>query len=128
MYKVIESEHIAGVDIDETLISCIKTDDANTDSLPYYIEYPYGILGVVKVYPNRANINLVKLCHSKGYKMVAWSQAGYKWAEAVIKTLELEKYFEVIMTKPSRYIDDKPVTDWMTERIWLKPNTPGWDI
>ena len=58
----------------------------------------------------------------KGVRMVVWSAGGADWAEAVIKTLKLEDYVDVILTKPDFFYDDSKPEGFMGRHFFF-----AWD-
>lgn len=80
--------------------------------------------------PNRKHINLVKCHKSRGRRVTVWSAGGWAWAKAVIESLDLQDYVDVVQSKPLCYTDDLPADSWM-DRIYLPegrvtPDTPEW--
>ncbi len=121
---VIPHEQILACDIDDTLVTM---NGVTKDSCDFAIKDPYDVLGTMYFKAMWPNINLVKRGFQRGLRYFAWSFAGVKHAQAVVLALNMEPYFEFVMTKPTRYIDDKPVTEWLTGRTWLPPDFPGWE-
>lgn len=110
---VMKNDKILPVDIDGTLIDYVASEDAD-----FYMTYGDKEVALVK---KEMNIALVK--HHKetrGYYVMVWSANGKEWAVEVIKELGLEKYVDVVMTKPVKYLDDKPCQEWMSNRINLE--------
>lgn len=71
---------------------------------------------------NHRHVRAIKEHAHRGHKIVVWSAGGAKWAEQVVKELELEKYVDVCMAKPSWFYDDKRAEEFMPEinRVYLK--------
>ena len=69
------------------------------------------------IYPN---INGLKAHFLAGHLVVVWSAGGSSWAETVIKALKLQKYVNVILTKPDFYYDDKEVSHWFPKECQFK--------
>lgn len=113
--KLLEFENWLMVDIDETLITKINPSERNGG----YLTLAYG--DTLEFF-DRCNDNIALMVHHKktrGYGIIAWSANGKEWAEKVVTALELEQYVDYIMTKPMKYLDDKPVETWMTSQIYL---------
>ena len=51
-----------------------------------------------------------------GTRIVVWSASGVQWAEAVVKSLGIEKYVDAVLSKPTRVYDDKDPIEWLPER------------
>lgn len=114
--QVLEQENWLPCDIDETLITRIRNiGDRNggTILLSYGEDAQFFL-------PCEDNIALLK--HHKitrGYGIIAWSANGKEWAQKVIERLKLTEYVDIVMTKPNKYLDDKPVASWMPQQIHL---------
>lgn len=114
MSKLLDKEFILPVDIDSTLIERPHLSEKYIE-----IKCPYDGIMQKRIIMFR-NLKLVKDKHARGYTIIAWSAAGGKWAEAVCKAIGLDDYVTMYMSKPSAYIDDLPVEQWMPYRIYLK--------
>lgn len=59
---------------------------------------------------------------ARGFNIVVWSAGGSKWAETVVFLLGLSGVVDVVMSKPTWFLDDKPACEFMPEhnRIWRK--------
>ena len=107
--KVIENSHIACFDVDDTLVMwgwLFKQDPARVITIPLN-----GFNN--KVEPNELHIELLRRYKAKGKFIIVWSKSGYKWAEAVVKALDLEQFVDLVMTKPEKYVDDLKADEWM---------------
>lgn len=62
------------------------------------------------------NVNGLKDHAHAGHVVIIWSAGGVDWATSVIKALKLEKYVDIILTKPDWYYDDKEAQYWLPER------------
>lgn len=118
----IEAEDLTAVDIDDTLVFMVdKAENADITILD-----PYGILGYVHLVIHRPHVNCIKRGYNRGNRFFAWSRGGAKWAYTVVHNLGLEEYFKFTCAKPTKYIDDSPVQEWMTERTYLDKHKVGW--
>lgn len=83
-----------------------------------------------RVVPHLPHIKLLKEFKTKGKQIVVWSQGGSNWAEAVVEYLELREYVDLIINKPTWFIDDLPTNYFMptSSRIYKtydgSSNTP----
>lgn len=111
--KVIENESIIFFDCDDTLVMW-GLDPIN----PAYVINPYYGESE-RLAPHKGHIKVLKERKARGSTIVVWSAGGYKWAEAVVKALNLEEYVDLCMTKPHAYVDDKTAAEIMGERIYL---------
>lgn len=116
----IKNERVIWVDVDDTLIvhgvhKSLKmtevADDVNK--------------GIIMVYRHEQNIRLVKEEFSRGSYVIVHSKGGHQWAADVVEALGLSPYVNQILTKPTAYIDDKPVSEWLTDRIFI-PHTQSY--
>lgn len=102
-------------DVDETLITRIDPSNRNGG----FMTIEYG--GDLQFFDSCTD-NVALLKHHKtvrGYGIIVWSANGKEWAEKIVKRLKLEEYVDIVMTKPSKYLDDKPVQEWMPSQIHL---------
>lgn len=118
----LESEDVVYVDCDETLIFW-KTDEDPNDRIievvdPYTGKY-------VKLVPHERHIELVQRKKGQGKAVVVWSAGGAKWAKTVVDGLGLEPFVDVVLCKPSIYIDDCPIENWGLQRVYLSKNFRG---
>ncbi len=114
MEVIKDKKSIVTFDVDETLIMWGKDTDKK---ISITLEGEDGF--TMDVTPHAAHIELLKdfkkVCR---YTVVVWSQSGWDWALAVVKALELEDYVDLVMSKPSRHVDDLPCNLWMGQRIY----------
>lgn len=70
--------------------------------------------------PYQPHIDYIKASYVRGHKVVVWSAGGWKWAQRIVKELELEPYISLIMAKPAWYIDDLMPNEFMplSSRVW----------
>ncbi len=115
--KVINIESTVFFDVDDTLIMWDTANYGTKEVIkiqnPHYSEYVSCVL------PHKGHIKILKDRKARGSFIVVWSAGGFAWAKAVVKALELEKYVDLIMTKPHAYVDDKTASEIMGERIYL---------
>lgn len=111
--KTIESDKIVCFDVDDTLIS----QDFHEEKAQVTISCN-GYKTEALIINN--NVEAIKRHKKQGQIVIVWSAAGYKWAEAVVKALKLEKYVDIAMSKPMWYYDDLPVQKWMGKPRWGK--------
>lgn len=114
--KVIENENVVCFDCDDTLVlwfsGCDPKDKVN-------ILCPYSKT-IDSLKPHKRHIDLLKKYKGRGMTVIVWSAAGYQWAEAVVKALELEDYVDFVQTKPSKYVDDMTAEHVLGSRIYLE--------
>ena len=105
--KVIKSELVVGVDIDDTLL---MWDSPNVDG-PNKVTIEFANK---KVYltPHQYHIDLLHMYHQRGYYIVFWSANGYNHAEQAVKVLGLESLASEdsghVQSKPCKHMDDNP--------------------
>lgn len=119
--KVHRNERLIPCDVDSTLVfeptsinrtlgPCINVFDAITNTFKRRVV-------------NEAMVRLLKEEKHRGAHIIVWSRGGYEWAEAVIKALQLTRYVDDIYSKPISYFDDKHVSEWMVDRVYLPLGT-----
>lgn len=113
---VIDNEQVVMYDCDDTLVMWFSGCDP---SEKIEIICPYGGTETW-LKPHKRHIELLKQHKARGNTIVVWSAAGYKWAEAVVKALELDVYVDFIMTKPNKYVDDLTADEILGTRIYLE--------
>lgn len=116
--KVIDNEMVSTFDVDETLTLEPKITHENYKS--FIGIFDPALNETVARVPHKKHIELLKRMHGRGRYIVVWSGNGVKWAESVIKTLGLEKYVDVVMSKPICYVDDYPSSQWLNNQIYIK--------
>lgn len=103
---------VAYFDIDNTLIDW---EDNGEQALFLQSEQ-----GSYIVYPMRKNIALIDELRAVGWQIYVWSQGGADHAERTIKLLKLEDKVDLIMSKPTIYVDDLPFQDQYIKRVFKK--------
>lgn len=117
--KVVKNELVFPVDVDDTLIIYDGPNAVLKDGL---VTCPY--LGTeVKFRKHEPHIQLLKEKKIRGHFIIVWSAGGHDWAKAVIEALDISEYVDLVLTKPKAYLDDKTAEEWMTERIYLSPDS-----
>ena len=114
--KLIESEDVVMYDCDDTLVLWFTECDP---SEKIQITCPYG-RSETWLKPHKRHIELLKKHKERGMTVIVWSAAGYKWANAVVKALNLEEYVDFCMTKPNKYVDDLQANEILGVRIFLE--------
>lgn len=117
--KILAHEKLVMVDVDDTLVM----HSVRPAGLKITLVDPYDGRSVI-LEINENMVRLVKEEHKRGSTIVVWSRGGYQWANEVVIALGLEDVVSLVMSKPLVYFDDKPVTDWLTDRVYIGPNTP----
>jgi FMN phosphatase YigB (HAD superfamily) len=111
-------------DVDDTLIIWPSSAQAlGIDHGEFYkkaIEIGTGDLKMLAM-PHEKHIQFMRNLKCQGAKIVVWSHGGEEWAKTVVETLELELYVDLILSKPSLYIDDLDASKWMGRRMWHHP-------
>lgn len=115
--QVIKSEQVICIDVDDTLVMHQRAGPG--DSVVTFLD-PYDKTPR-RLVVHEPHVKILMDRKARGATIIVWSQSGYQWAEAIIVALGIQKYVDFIASKPVAYIDDKPVQDWMAERIYLSP-------
>lgn len=116
---ILDKENLRMVDVDDTLVMHKINGHDNKRSV--IITDPLGGDKIV-LYQNLAMIRLIKEEYARGATIIVWSRGGYEWAKNVVEALKLQKYVTMIMSKPTIYFDDKPVEEWLKDRVYIGPN------
>jgi hydroxymethylpyrimidine pyrophosphatase-like HAD family hydrolase len=114
--RVVKNEKLVVIDVDDTLVLWRNYGKGNKVSIKD--AYSNKML-VAFVHDN--NVRLLKEKSRRGYHVIVWSAGGYEHALEVVKALKLVPYVDQVMSKPTCYVDDKPVCDWFPKRVWLDP-------
>ena len=117
--KVLKDAPTLYCDVDNTLvdITYLTDEDADADEgliLDYY--------GKVKLTPRFEFIEAVKQAKAAGYTIVIWSGSGTDWASKVVKALHLDKYVDVVVSKPHLIFDDIRTEDLFRDVIHARPS------
>lgn len=117
--QVYNTDQVVTIDVDDTLVMWSdKYAQPHEGAVEFKDPYDGSTNYLV---PHEKHISLLKKYRGRGFTVVVWSAGGVQWAESVVKTLELEQYIDIVLTKPSRYVDDLPVQEWFGNRVYLKP-------
>lgn len=110
----IDNEMVVFCDVDDTLIM-------HDNSLPYdlYITDPYMPDFTQAVRKHQKHIDFLKNLKGRGYTIIVWSAGGAKWANTVVKALQLENYVDICMCKPVKYVDDLEAHQILGTRVYL---------
>jgi FMN phosphatase YigB (HAD superfamily) len=121
--KVIENENTIFFDIDQTLI-LHKFSESGTPKNNYnglYVEiYDERIDRTITAEPYYPHIDILLQSKARGRFVVVWSASGHHWAELVMKALKLESHVDLVLTKPSAYVDDVDANKFMN-RVYIDP-------
>jgi FMN phosphatase YigB (HAD superfamily) len=126
----LHSQTTTWFDVDDTLLSWNATDE-QVEKHGILFTCPAGknlIDGEVvdspswteRLVPHRKHIEQLKKHKSRHSLIIVWSAAGSDWAETVVKTLGLEQYVDLCISKPTWVYDDLPVQEFMPKSKWMK--------
>lgn len=119
--QVINRENVIFFDVDDTLVLW-DVEKHCRDTQSVLVIDPYDGIPV-RLAVHEPHVKLLMNHKARGTVIVVWSQGGYAWAEAVINALGLTDFVDLVMTKPRAYVDDLAVTAWMSERIYISPDS-----
>jgi len=116
---VVPVERVVPVDIDGTLVVHGEYHLLKNWTEDYIqVDDPYAECPVIlKI--NQPMVRLFQEEIARGAHMLVWSRGGYRWAETIIKALDLDSEHVTIMSKPYHYFDDIEIKDWLTQRVFL---------
>lgn len=103
--KVVEGVDFTYFDVDDTLVIWGSKSE---DLLAFDNN---GMIEMLQ--PNWEVIRFLKETKRHGGTVIVWSKGGWDWAMEVVKTLKLEEYVDLCITKPTRYVDDLHCDKWM---------------
>lgn len=118
--QVIKNENIKPFDVDDTLVmhlSYTQLCALNVHTL--HVQDPIRDR-MIMVGVNEPMVRLLEEELHRGAQVIVWSRGGYEWAVNVLKALELDKEDIIVMSKPLVYFDDKDVSDWLKDRVYIK--------
>jgi beta-phosphoglucomutase-like phosphatase (HAD superfamily) len=108
--KVFNNDKTVFCDVDDTLIEwchSINPDQKNADILKIGVPVDEGNISyTVSVKPIQSTIDTLNNLKAQGFVIIVWSQGGSKWAETVVKKLQLEDLVDLVVAKPSFILDD----------------------
>lgn len=73
-----------------------------------------------RLLPHRKHIEQLKKHKMRGHTIIVWSAGGWDWAAAIVKTLELENFVDLVISKPTWAYDDLQVAEFIPKPIWMK--------
>ncbi len=117
--RVIHNELVIFFDVDKTL--AMPFDPEHDEMSPIAIEDPYSG-HITYRQPHKPHIKLLKNYVRRGAFIVVWSKNGYQWANAVVEAFNLIGHVDLIITKPTAYVDDEPAPKWMGEHVYIPAN------
>lgn len=113
--KYIDTDNAMFFDVDDTLVMWHASErykNKITIKDPYSGEYE-------TLFINDSHVKLLIRSKLRGRTIIVWSHGGGKWAETVVKALELEESVDYVMTKVEDYVDDLDLKDWCVKNIYL---------
>lgn len=116
--QVFDNEYVVAFDIDDTIVIWSGNHtQPHEGSIPFLDPYDGTTNHLV---PYQKHIDLLKKYKGRGMCVMVWSAGGVQWAKSVINTLGLSDYVDLIITKPSKFVDDLPADQVLGQRIYLK--------
>ncbi len=118
--RVIKSERIVMCDIDDTLVMHRDLTSGQKNSI-----IDVTCRATKQTFSLEKNKNMIRLLKEekhRGATIIVWSRGGYEWAADVVTALGLEELVDTVLSKPLVYFDDKPVTQWLTDRVYIGPD------
>lgn len=126
--KIIDKENLRMWDIDDTLVMHNPYGPSTAEKFRAFgaiaVVDPLNVNNKIIVYKNEPMIRLMQEEYARGSTNIVWSRGGYEWAKNVIEALGLTELVHTVMSKPLVYMDDKPVEEWMKDRVYIGPTTP----
>ena len=121
--QVIKATRVVMFDVDDTLVMWdwreYSPDGEGT------IDIVNTECNVIEcVLPHYRHIQLLKQFKARGHTVIVWSQGGHSWAENVVKALQLQDLVDIVMDKPTWYVDDLSAQVFLGGPIYLHPTNP----
>ena len=116
--KIVKNERLIVCDVDDTLVMHNTCNLALTEA---QVEDPLDRFRKVIVYRNDPMIRLLQEEIQRGSQLIVWSRGGWEWAQNVLMALKLDHLPIIVMTKPYAYFDDKDVSVWLKDRVYISP-------
>ena len=113
--QVLHSTRSVWYDVDNTLVFSLR-------------EYPHQISNEIvkingrKFWVHLPHVETIKDFKARGHTVVVWSAGGSEWAETVVKSLNLEEYIDLVISKPDWIWDDKEPEEFMPKRFYYDIN------
>jgi hypothetical protein len=104
---ILPEGRVAYFDVDDTLVEWEESGEGS-DRIAIQMGKFWSHKKVIRVHVDE----LIRQKKSGTY-IVVWSAGGSKWAEAVVKALNIEEYVDAVLTKPDRVYDDKSPSEWL---------------
>lgn len=114
--KVFTNEYVVAFDVDDTLVMWDNHTQPGEGKVSFVDPYDGSFHYLT---PHEKHVNLLKKYKARGMMVMVWSAGGAKWAEAVINTLKLAEFVDVVITKPSKYVDDLRADEILGQRVYL---------
>lgn len=113
----INNDQTVFFDVDETLV---KWESERSIEEAIFISDGSDINAYV--WPHHKHIEQLKKHHARGHAIIVWSAGGSKWAEAVVHSLGLEHFVNLVVRKPNWFYDDLTSPEFMPEinRVFYK--------
>lgn len=113
-----DNEFVVAFDVDDTILMW-GDDFTKPEEGRIEIIDPYDGSRVYLT-PHKKHIGLLKKYKGRGMCVMVWSAGGVQWAKAAINALNLADYIDLVITKPSKYVDDLPASEILGSRIYLQ--------
>lgn len=105
-------KRVAYIDVDDTIIQW----NCSTVEAGHLLLQGPDTSFIVR--PIEQHITLIKELRTVGWQIVVWSQGGSDHAERVVKLLGIENLVDLIVSKPTVYVDDIPFEQQCIKRIY----------
>lgn len=116
--KIIPTEDLLPFDVDDTIVMHGKIRKGQRTvayTCPYTDEQK-----IVRV--NEPMVQVLRERLARGTSVLVWSKSGYKKAVAILRALKIDHKNLYVTSKFKDYADDKDISTWSGERIWLDPD------
>lgn len=119
---VLDKDFIVACDVDDTLVMWpankqIKKEWIRAKTI---IKIHHGLC-LYELKPHLAHIQLLRKHKAEGHTIMVWSAGGFAWAKTVVEALGLTDIVDLVISKPSIYVDDLKADEFM-DHCYIKPD------
>lgn len=126
----IPSDQVVYFDVDDTLVKWdCSAEDIEKEGISIICPESYCIIDgeltrtyswTQNIVPHKKHVEQLKLHKSRGHTVVVWSMGGWDWAKTVVHALNLEKYVDLVISKPTWTYDDLQPNEFISKPIWME--------
>jgi len=116
--KYFDNDNVVWFDVDETLVLYKGDHHKPQEGLLEFID-PYTEKQLY-LQPHKEHAYLMEQYKGRGYTVGVWSANGGRWAKHVVDRLQLGGFVDIVMSKPTKHVDDKKdLNDIVGSRVYI---------